>query len=102
MRKRLLIAALAAAALSLPALSQAARVGVDINIGPPAAVVEAPPPPPPQPGYIWTAGYWSWDGVRYVWVPGSYIVARPGWRWVPPHYVAHGPYYRFVPGHWRR
>ena len=101
MNKKLLVSALLAVGLAVPAASQAAHVGIGINIGPPAAVVEAPPPPP-QPGYIWTPGYWSWNGVQYVWVPGHYVLGRPGWRWVPEHYVQRGPYYTFVPGHWAR
>jgi len=98
---KLIVAAVLVAGLSLPALSQAARVGIDINLAPPAPVVEAPPPPPPQPGYVWAPGYHMWNGSAYVWVPGHYMAGRPGWVWVPEHYVQRGPYYRFVPGHWR-
>ncbi|HZR34643.1 MAG TPA: hypothetical protein VFA75_04660 [Nevskia sp.] len=102
MNKPLLLATLLAAGMALPAASQAARVGVDINLAPPAPVVEGPPPPPPQPGYVWAPGYWAWNGAQYVWVAGHYVAGRPGWVWVPEHYVRRGPYYRFVPGHWRR
>lgn len=102
MHSKLTIASLLlAAGLALPGISQADRVGVNINIGPPAPIVEAPPPPP-QAGYVWAPGFHRWDGARYVWVPGHYMVGRPGFRWIPEHYVQRGRYYRFVPGHWTR
>jgi hypothetical protein len=28
----------------------------------------------PGDGYIWTPGYWAWDG-EYYWVPGTWVMA---------------------------
>jgi hypothetical protein len=100
-RKCLLLASLLLAAGALtPALSQAG-VAVDINVAPPAPVVETPPPPP-QPGYIWAAGYWNWEGGRHVWVPGHYMEPRPGYRWEPDRWDHRGHGYHYEPGHWAR
>ena len=102
MQKKLILASLLlAGGLALPAASQAARVGVDINIGPPAPIVEAPPPAP-RPGYVWAPGFHRWDGGRYVWVPGHYMAPRRGYHWVPDHYDRRGPRYHYVPGGWVR
>lgn len=99
--KTLLAAVVLAAGLAAPLLSQADRLAVDIDIGPPAPVVEAPPPPP-QPGYVWAPGFYRWDGGRHVWVPGRYIAPHPGHHWVADHWEPRGPHYHYVPGHWAR
>jgi hypothetical protein len=108
MNKKLILA-LAAVSLALPLASQAG-VGLSINLGGPAVVVQPPPPPPeaeevppppPPPQYVWTPGYWSWNGGQYVWVPGSYQVAQTGRHWVRHHYEPDGAGgWTFVPGHW--
>ncbi len=79
----------------------AANARVSVHIGPPAIIVETPPPPP-GPAYVWTPGYYRWDGQAYVWVPGMWVVAPwPGARWEPPHWVRHHGGWVFVEGHWR-
>jgi hypothetical protein len=102
MQKRTLLLAsllLAAGALT-PVLSQAG-VAIDINVAPPAPVVETVPAPP-QPGYVWAAGYWNWEGGRHVWVPGHYMEPRPGYRWEPDRWDHRGDRYHYEPGHWAR
>jgi hypothetical protein len=32
---------------------------------------------PPNPGMVWIAGNWHWDGARYVWLPGRWESRRP-------------------------
>ena len=98
--RSLLAAALLAGGLVAPMISQAG-VDLDINVGPPAAVVETPPPPP-QPGYVWAPGYYRWDGGRHVWEPGHYMPPHPGHHWVADHWEPRGPHYHYVPGHWDR
>jgi hypothetical protein len=52
-------------------------LGSQTGIAQSVVVRTAPPPPvhagvigrPPASGYVWTAGYYRWDGRRYVWVP---------------------------------
>ena len=56
-----------------PTLSQAAfGIGVSVNIAPPVLPVYEQPALP-APGYIWTPGYWAWDGSDYYWVPGTWV-----------------------------
>jgi hypothetical protein len=68
-------------------LSAAAFAQVDASISAPTL----PPPELPayeQPicpgdGYIWTPGYWAWDG-EYYWVPGTWVMApETGYLWTP-------------------
>jgi hypothetical protein len=78
-----------------------AAVGVIVGAAPPAPVVE-PVPAPPAVGYVWRAGYWRWDGVRYAWIPGVYVRApRLGATWVPGHWIARRRGWVWVGGHWR-
>lgn len=100
-KKSLLLASLLlAAGVLTPALSQAG-VAIDINVAPPEPVMETPPPPP-QPGYVWAAGYWNWEGGRHVWVPGHYMAPHPGYRWVPDRWDHRDRGYHYEPGHWAR
>ena len=79
-----------------------AGVFVSITVAPPPLVVYAQPPLP-GPGYIWTPGYWSWDGEAgdYYWVPGAWVVApeadmlwTPGyWGWGDGVYLWHDGYW---------
>jgi WXXGXW repeat (2 copies) len=74
---------------------------VVVKVAPPVPVIEAPIPAPGR-GYVWTPGYYRWDGRMYVWVPGAWVVApRPGVRWVPAHWMRHHGGWVFVEGHWR-
>jgi hypothetical protein len=98
--KLILASMLLAAGLSAPAISQAG-VGIDINVGPPVAVVETPPPPP-RADYVWAPGFYRWDGGAHVWVPGHYMEPHPGYRWVPDHWDRRGDHYIFVEGRWAR
>lgn len=54
----------------------------------------------PPDGYMWTPGYWAWDG-GYYWVPGTWVFApevgdfwTPGyWSWSDGGYVFHEGYW---------
>ncbi len=72
-----------------------------VPIAPPAPVVEVIPAPPGG-AYVWTPGYWSWNGRAYYWTKGHYV-ARPYARavWVPPRWVRSGSGWVLVPGRWR-
>jgi WXXGXW repeat (2 copies) len=78
-----------------------AKLHVYVGIAPPAPIVETPAPAP-GPGYIYTPGYYNWNGSSYVWVNGGWVLP-PAHR---HHYVAgiwvhnHRGYY-FREGHWR-
>src|SRR5260370_22404814 len=68
----------------------------------------APPPLPvyehricPQEGYIWTPGYWAWDGDDYFWVPGTWVLApEPGFFWTPAYWGWSGAVFAFHEGYW--
>jgi hypothetical protein len=71
-------------------------------------VVVAPPKPPvevipvaPGPMFVWTPGYWRWQG-QWVWVRGTWVVP-PYHRavWVNGYWAHRHGGYVWVPGHWR-
>src|SRR5271154_5253566 len=46
-------------------------------------------PPIPEPGYLWTPGYWSYNGVDYYWAPGTWIEPpQPGVLWTPGYWAS--------------
>src|SRR6201994_3596199 len=92
---------LTAVLLSLPIASFGqVSIGIAVNIAPPALPVYDQPICP-GPNYIWTPGYWAWNGYDYYWVPGTWVVApsygllwTPGyWGWGTGGYFWHGGYW---------
>jgi hypothetical protein len=58
-------------------------------------------PPIPEPGYLWTPGYWSYNGVDYYWVPGTWIEPpHPGLLWTQGYWAFVGGAYVFNRGYW--
>jgi hypothetical protein len=96
MNKKLLLSL-----MLLPAMAMA-EISVDLRFG-------APPPPPrrvvvaaPGPGYLWTEGYYRFDGARYLWMPGRWMrPPRHRSAWVPAHWAQRRRGWVFVEGHWR-
>ena len=84
-----------------PALSHAAiGIGVSVNIEPPVLPVYVQPPLP-EPGYIWTPGYWAWDGSDYYWVPGTWVEPpQPGLLWTPGYWAWNDGAYVWNGGYW--
>jgi hypothetical protein len=95
-----------AAAAAFTALPQRADAGVFIGVGvsvgfPPPLLPVYVQPVIPATGYIWTPGYWAWNGVAYYWVPGTWVLPpyygalwTPGyWGWVGGVYVFHAGYW---------
>jgi len=111
MMKRTLYTALAAAAISTPALiapamfspaaAQASMsVGLTIGTPPPAPVYEVVPAP--RVGYAWAPGFWHWEGSRHVWHAGYWMPERRGYNWVPDRWAqVHGGWHH-EQGHWDR
>src|SRR5579864_9814223 len=91
-------------ALFLLCLSASSHAQVSIGI----SVGYAPPPLPvyeqpicPGEGYIWTPGYWAWDGDDYYWVPGTWVMApQPGFLWTPGYWGWGGGAYVWHGGYW--
>jgi hypothetical protein len=92
--------ALAAAALSTPFATQAARVDIDIDVAPPPPRYEVVPAP--RAGYVWAPGYWSWEESHHhhVWHGGYWVREHRGERWVPHQWIARDGRYHFNEGHW--
>jgi hypothetical protein len=54
----------------------------------------------PGDGYIWTPGYWAWDG-EYYWVPGTWVMApEAGYLWTPGYWGWAGDAFMFNEGYW--
>jgi hypothetical protein len=107
MIKNSLLTALAAAAISMPALvapamvtPAAAQVDLNVSIGvpPPAPIYEAVPAP--RMGYVWAPGYYRWDGGRHVWMAGHWMEERRGYHWVPDRWARVDGGWRHDHGHW--
>jgi hypothetical protein len=92
------VAILAAASAAFTVPVQAARVGVDINIGPPPLRVEAVPGP--RRGYLWTPGYWDWRGGHHHWVGGTWVRERRGYAYHHPEWVNHEGHWHLERGRW--
>jgi hypothetical protein len=56
-------------------------------------------PPIPGPGYVWTPGYWAWDG-SYYWVPGTWVLAPVGLLWTPGYWGWADDAYLWHAGYW--
>ncbi|HEY1437147.1 MAG TPA: YXWGXW repeat-containing protein [Casimicrobiaceae bacterium] len=98
MRKKILVAALALGAISVPIVSEARTVIVEV--APPPARVEVVPAA--RVGYVWAPGYWNWNGHRHVWVAGRWVGERHGWHWEPHHWEEREGRWHFHEGGWRR
>jgi hypothetical protein len=100
------VALLTGALVSIPATSFAQisiGIGISVNIEPPALPVYVQPPCP-QPNFMWTPGYWAWDGDigDYYWIPGTWVEApQPGYLWTPGYWGwGEGGAYAFHTGYW--
>ena len=82
--------------LSAPAIAQ---IGVSVALAPPTLPAYEQPMCPGD-GYIWTPGYWAWDG-DYYWVPGTWVMAPEiGYLWTPGYWGWGGGGYFFNEGYW--
>jgi hypothetical protein len=86
-------------ALSAASFAQIS-VGISVAFGPPELPVYVQPLCPAE-GYMWTPGYWAWDGNDYYWVPGTWVlVPEVGFLWTPPYWGWEGGRYFFHEGYW--
>jgi hypothetical protein len=83
----------------------------DGGAAPGAMMADSQPPPPlveealdqPGDGYVWTDGYWHWNGTDWVWISGAWSPpVDPGVVFIPPAYYTSGPGCLYVPGRWHR
>ena len=101
--KKLLIATLLASSLG-GGLAWAPAASAEVVV-----VRVAPPPPrdevipPARSGFVWTPGYWRWNGHRHVWVNGKYVRARHGYYWREPAWAQmDNGRWRMERGRWER
>ena len=88
----------AGAMFSLP-ISSFAQISASISIAPPELPVYEQPMCPGD-GYVWTPGYWAWDG-EYYWVPGTWVMApEAGYLWTPGYWGWGGSGFVFNEGYW--
>jgi hypothetical protein len=94
---------LAVGLLAIPAPSRAqVAVGIVVQFAPPELPVYEQPLCPGE-GYIWTPGYWAWDGDGddYYWVPGTWVlVPEVGFSWTPGYWAWGGSGFIFYEGYW--
>jgi hypothetical protein len=94
---RLLLFALVMLAMPVASFAQ---VNISVNFAPPELPVYDQPPCPDE-GYIWTPGYWAWDGDDYYWVPGTWVMApEVGLLWTPGYWGWGGDSFVFYEGYW--
>jgi WXXGXW repeat (2 copies) len=77
-------------------------VGISVGFAPPELPVYEQPICPGD-GYIWTPGYWAWDGDvgDYYWVPGTWVMApQVGFLWTPGWWGWGGSAFIFHEGYW--
>ena len=76
---------------------------------PGAVVADEPPPPlpdyaqppPPEQNYLWTPGYWAWNGYEYYWTPGVWVEPpHSGLVWTPGYWGFADGVYAFHRGYW--
>jgi hypothetical protein len=81
--------------------SACASARVYVRVGPPVPIVETIAVAP-GPGYVWTPGYYRWDGAAYLWVPGRHALPPRGRAyWVQGHWARERHGWYWVDGHWR-
>lgn len=86
----------------LAPLAAWSQVSISIGIAPPPLPVYSQPQVPGD-GYLWTPGYWAWNGPErdYYWVPGTWVMApRPGYLWTPGYWGYGSGGYRWNIGYW--
>jgi hypothetical protein len=75
-------------------------VSVSVNFAPPVLPVYVQPELP-APGYLWSPGYWAWDGTDYYWVPGSWVEPPvDGMLWTPGYWGYQDGLYLWNEGYW--
>jgi len=97
----MLVGLLTTAVLVAPMSSFAEEVPVRIFVetAPPQAK-ESIPPTPTKVGYVWSSGYWSWNGKAYDWTEGSWVEVVMEKKWVEPVWTKENDKWYFTAGHW--
>jgi hypothetical protein len=85
--------------MAAPVFAQT-HVSISVHNAPPAARYE--PVPAARKGYVWSPGYWNWNGHRHVWEKGHWERVRPGYAYQRPQWrqARHG--WHLERGGWER
>lgn len=100
LKRKLLLAAIAAASIGFTAAPAGAAVDVFIDVAPPAPRYEVLPAP--RAGYVWQPGYWAWDNNRHHWRKGHWVRERKGYYWHPSRWEQRDGRWQFERGRWDR
>ena len=98
----MLVAAVLAAGFAAAPSAAHAGVFISARFAPPVIPIYEQPLIPGD-GYIWTPGYWAWDGDQYSWVDGAWVFAPyEGALWTPGYWGWGGGLYFWNAGYWGR
>ncbi|MFI4889930.1 MAG: hypothetical protein ACHQIL_05305 [Steroidobacterales bacterium] len=100
-RRLALLPALLLLVLPFARMAQA-DINISVNFAPPEIPVYEQPAIPDD-GYLWTPGYWAWDGDQqdYYWVPGTWVpVPQPGYLWTPGYWGSNAGAFIWNDGYW--
>ena len=102
LRSSLFALMLSSASIVGLAASAQAQISAAINVTvAPPPLPEYDQPPLPEIGYLWSPGYWAWDGSDYYWVPGSWVLPpQPDLLWTPGWWGFNNGFYAFNAGYW--
>ncbi len=93
------VLAIGAIAAPLPSFAEVKVMRVLVDVPPPEAKVSTPPTPT-KVGYVWSPGYWNWDGSKYVAVEGNWVAVVEKKKWVAPVWNKEDNKWYFTAGHW--
>jgi hypothetical protein len=99
-KRKLLLAALAASSIGLVPLPSSADVSIWLDAAPPAPRYEVVPAP--RAGYIWQPGYYDWRNGRHVWTRGQWVRERKGYYWHPTRWEQREGRWALERGRWDR
>jgi len=97
-KRKLLLGALATAAIGVMPMPTFAATDIYVDIAPPAPRYEVVPAP--RAGYVWAPGYWDWRGHRHVWIKGHWERERTGYYWHPNRWVEDSGRWKLEHGGW--
>ena len=99
MKRKLLLAALAAASIGFTAVPATAAT-IYLDVAPPASRHEVVPGA--RQGYVWQPGFWQWRDGRHVWARGHWVRERKGYHWHPSRWEERDGRWQFQGGRWDR
>lgn len=100
--RTLICAAMVAAFAATIPVAAPAQLFVGVSLGaPPPEIPAYTVPPAPRPNYMWTPGYWNWNGSSYYWVPGAWVAPPSmGMYWTPGYWGWNNGGYQWSQGYW--